>query len=150
MNVHATPEPVTTLDWNDQTYRILLTQNESNGRIGIFESICPLNGGPPRHLHQKEDETFYVLRGEMVFWLDGATITKGPGEVFLAPRGKEHTFTVAGSEPARFLVHLTPGGFEGFFQSAAARNLRIPEDLDAITKLAADYSMIITGPPLRA
>ena len=149
MNMRITPLSVTTVDWNDQTYRILLTGNESGGRLGIFESICPPNGGPPRHIHLEEDEVFYVIEGEMAFWLEGAELRRKAGEVAFIPQGKEHTFTVLGSNPARFVVHLAPGGMEGFFPVAAARNLRIPEDKAAVASLALDYNMKITGPPLR-
>ena len=147
MHLAAAPKP-TIIDWNDQQYRILLAADASEGRLGAFESIVPPNGGPPRHYHQNEDEFFYVLEGETVFWLEGATMTKKAGEAMLIPRGKEHTFTAVGSTRARLVATVTPGGFEGFFAKVSARGLRIPEDLSEVAKLSAEYGMIVTGPPL--
>ncbi len=116
----------------------------------MWESVCPPNEGPPRHFHEREDETFYVVEGEMLFWLSGTTVSRNPGEIFHIPRGAEHTFTVAGPSSARFVAIVTPGGFEGFFEKVAARGLTIPKDLPEVRKLSAQYGMIVTGPPLRA
>jgi hypothetical protein len=66
------------------------------------------------------------------------------------PRGREHTFRVAGVSPARHLIILTPGGFEGFFADMAAGQFRIPEDMDAILESAARHDLRFTGPPLGA
>lgn len=85
----------------------------------------------------------------MLFWLEGRTLTKGPGEVVFVPRGKEHTFHVVGSQPARFVTMMTPGGFEGFFPAVARGGYRIPEDMPAVAAIAADYSLEFTGPPLK-
>lgn len=138
------------IEWNGQHYRILLAARESETRLGIFEGICPPGAGPPRHRHRHEDETFTILSGQMQFWLEGEVLPRGPGEMIHLPRGREHSFVVVGSEPARYLVHLAPGGFEGFFSEAARRQLQIPRDLDAIRALADNYGMDVTGPPLGA
>jgi Mannose-6-phosphate isomerase len=150
MNMHVTAEPGKTVHWLHSTYKTLLTPRESAGVLGIFESVSAPDSGPPRHIHHKEDETFYVLQGEVVFWLEGKTFTKGPGDVVFVPRGKEHTFHVVGREAARLLTILTPGGFEGFFPAVAARNLRIPEDMAEVVQVGAGYNLEFTGPPLKA
>lgn len=137
-----------TLDWNGTTYRTILDASETQGAMSIFDSVSPPRSGPPRHVHDAEDETFVILSGEVELWLEGETFTRGPGETAFIPRGAEHTFRVISDHPCRHLVILTPGGFDTFFAEMAEGGFRIPEDMDAINESAARHNMRFTGPPL--
>lgn len=137
-----------TLEWNGTTYRTILDRSETGGAMSIVDSVSPPRSGPPRHVHDAEDETFVVLTGEVEFFLEGETFVKGPGETAFIPRGKEHTFRVVSDHPSRHLVILTPGGFEGFFAEMAQGRFRIPEDMQAINESAARHNLRFTGPPL--
>jgi quercetin dioxygenase-like cupin family protein len=139
-----------TVEWLGTTYRTILTPEESNGSMSIVDSVSPAGFGPPRHIHHKEDEIFVVLSGECEFWLEGEKFYRGPGETAFIPRGKEHTFRIAGDQPCRHLVILTPGGFEGFFHAMAEGQFRIPEDMGSINGQAEQFNMTFTGPPLEA
>jgi len=153
MNRHMTkPQvaPGTTVEWLHSTYKILLTPDQTNGELGLFEALCAPEAGPARHIHHKEDETFYILQGEVMFWLEGETMTRNAGECVFIPRGKEHTFHVVGPNPARMLVAMTPGGFEGFFPAMAAGAYRIPEDMPTVVETGWAYNLEFTGPPLKA
>ena len=75
---------------------------------------------------------------------------RGPCRSIFIERGKEHTFRIVSDIPARHLLILTPGGFEGFFSKMAAERLRIPEDMEEITNIAANYQLTFTGPQLGA
>ena len=144
----ATPHPLQNFGWQQTQYRLLLTSEGTAGRQSVFESVTQPGGGPPRHTHDDADETFVILSGDVVFWLNGTEIAKGPGEVVFVPRGAEHTFQVVGALPARMLTVLSPGGFEGFFQEMAAGQFRIPQDMQDITKIAERYQLTFTGPPI--
>ncbi|MGJ8570789.1 MAG: cupin domain-containing protein [Hoeflea sp.] len=136
------------IEWLGVHYKTILKTEESGGAISVVDSVCPPNSGPPRHVHHDADETFVMLSGDAVFWLEGQEITRGPGQTAFVPRGKEHTFRIVSDSPSRHLVILTPGGFEGFFAEMAANRFRIPEDMPAITEAASRYRMDFTGPPL--
>ncbi len=110
----------------------------------------PRRQGPPRHVHDQEDEAFILLSGRCEFRLEGQTFTKGPGEAAFIARGREHTFRVVGSEACRHSVILTPGGFEAFFAEMAQGGFRIPDDMEQIGTTAARHSLRFTGPPLGA
>lgn len=142
--------PGTTVEWLHSTYKILLTPEQTNGQLGLFETLGAPESGPPLHVHHQEDETFYILQGEVTFWLEGQTVTKGAGETMFVPRGKEHTYHVVGPNPARMLVMMTPGGFEAFFVAMAAGTYRIPEDMPKVVETAWTYNLEFTGPPLKA
>lgn len=134
--------------WLGATYRPILTTAETGGAMSVTEIVNPASEGPPRHIHKAEDETFLILSGDVEFWLDGARFVRGPGESAFIPRGTPHTFRVTESGPARFLLVLTPGGFEGFWREGAYRAWRIPEDMAAVSESAERHNLTFTGPPL--
>lgn len=134
--------------WAGTEYRMLFAAGDGAGQVGIVESVSPAGSGPPRHVHHDADETFYVLSGHVDFWVDGETLSRGPGEVAHVKRGAEHSFQVHDDGPGRHLVILTPGGFEGFFWEMASGAYAIPEDMARITEIARRYKLSFTGPPL--
>ncbi len=136
------------LEWLGVTYKTILTTQASGGAMSIVDSVSPAGSGPPRHIHEREDETFIVLTGQCEFWLEGQRFTRGPGETAFIPRGREHTFRVTGEQASRHLLVLTPGGFEGFFAEMAKGQFQIPDDMPAITEAAGRFHLSFTGPPL--
>ena len=136
------------IEWLGVQYKTILTTSDAAGAMSIVDSIAPVGSGPPRHVHDNEDEAFVILSGSCEFWLEGQSFTKGPGETAFIPRGQEHTFRVVGDEPSRHLIILTPGGFEGFFADMAAGQFGIPEDMEQINASAARHNLRFTGPPL--
>jgi len=139
-----------TVQWLGTSYRICLTAEQTASRLGMFESLDQPGYGPPRHIHNDEDETFQIQSGEVEFWMNGQTCIAGPGCVVHVPRGTEHTFRVLGDRPARMLTVMTPGGFEGFFAEMAKHKCRIPDDMDQIAAIGARFGLTFTGPPLGA
>lgn len=139
---------VDALEWLGVKYKTILSSARTGGAISIVDSLSPIGSGPPRHIHEKEDETFVMISGKCRVWMAGTEIIAGPGESVFIPRGTSHTFKVVGDEPSRHLVILTPGGFEGFFADMAAGQYRIPEDMAAIEQSAGRHHLVFTGPPL--
>jgi mannose-6-phosphate isomerase-like protein (cupin superfamily) len=75
-------------------------------------TIQPRWHGPPAHVHQAEDDAFYMLDGELVFAADGEEVVAGPGTFVLVPPGVEHTFENRTDEVARFVNVHAPAGFD--------------------------------------
>lgn len=144
---HQSVEPGTCVEWGHSRYTVHVTAAMTGGRLGVYESVNAPDSGPPRHV-QGDDEIIYVLEGEILVWAEGRTERKRKGDSVFVPAGTEHTFRVVGPEPARFLVMESPGGFEGFFAAVASRGLVILQDMEAIEKIAADFNLRHTGPPL--
>lgn len=136
------------IEWHGVRYKTILATEQSGGAMSIVDSLSPVGSGPPRHVHESEDETFVMITGTCKVWIEGEERIAGPGESVFIPRRKEHTFKVIGDEPSRHLVILTPGGFEGFFADMAAGQFRIPEDMPAIEESARRHNLLFTGPPL--
>jgi quercetin dioxygenase-like cupin family protein len=97
-------------------YRFLVTGEESGGAYFVMEAIVPPGGGPPLHIHTREDETFYVLDGECEIRLGDEKVTARPGDFVNIPRGRLHNFHNASSSPVRMILTFTPAGIEKFFE----------------------------------
>ena len=60
--------------------RFLATGEGTNGRYAVWEAVVPRGGGPPPHVHSREEEGFYVLEGEIAFTVNGEKIEGGDRE----------------------------------------------------------------------
>ncbi|MDA7427025.1 cupin domain-containing protein [Primorskyibacter aestuariivivens] len=135
------------LEWNGSKIQVLLDKEETGGDMGMFTTQAMAPGGPPRHVHQDAGEAFVVLEGAATILVDGETVMLEQGQAAFAPKGADHTFRIP-EAGGKLLVIVTPGGFEGFFE--ATKHLKLPDELDAFTKISAEYGQIFTGPPLDA
>ena len=85
----------------------------TNGAFGLIEHWeMPPGFASPYHTHHREDESFYVLEGEIAFVCGGNWLKGGPGTFVYGPREIAHGFKVIGNLPARMLLMCNPGGFE--------------------------------------
>jgi mannose-6-phosphate isomerase-like protein (cupin superfamily) len=100
------------------TYTIKLTSHLTNGSVGLTEAWVPPGSGPVAHTHAGEDETFFLLDGELEFLSGERTFTAGPGDAVFIPRTVRHRFRNVGLHPARMLFLYTPGGPENIFLDA--------------------------------
>jgi len=102
--------------------KVLLRSEESAGAVALVESVVPPRWeGPPLH-HHAFDEGFYVLEGELTFQLGDELKSAKAGELVFAPADAVHTFANLSDAPARYLLVITPGGFERYFERIAAKN----------------------------
>jgi mannose-6-phosphate isomerase-like protein (cupin superfamily) len=107
-----------------------------------MEALVPPGGGPPPHIHRREDETFYVLEGEIEFVLGEETIVAGAGDFVSVPRGSVHCFRNSGAETARLVLTFTPAGIEKWFEEIFERapNAVTPDDVpDNLEEVAARF-----------
>lgn len=106
----------------------------------------------PMHVHPNQDESLYVLEGELLVDLEGERYRVGEGGFVLAPRGVAHAFMVT-SESARVLALQTPGTGESFYREAgeplsAEFDASRPPDWDRLRRVAdASNCIEIVGPP---
>lgn len=138
------------LEWIGSRFRTVLSTDACEGRQALVEIVSDPNTGPPRHIHEKEDELFYLLSGAIEFWVEGETQIKTAGQSVFVPRGTNHTYRVVSDQPARFLTLHTPGGFDAFIAEVVGKNLQVPADMPEIAETAARYNCTFTGPPLAA
>jgi mannose-6-phosphate isomerase-like protein (cupin superfamily) len=96
---------------------IKASADTTGGAFTIFEENEPVD--TPLHVHENEDELFYVLEGEHVFRVGDQEFQAGPGGVVFAPRGVAHAQRRVVPRTGRILVLTSPAGFEGFFRELA-------------------------------
>lgn len=127
---------------------------ESDGAFSLIEARYPPAFSPPLHLHHNEDESFYVLEGEVTFTCGDRTWTAGQGAFAVLPRGIEHGFTVGGTAPAKMLQMSSAPGLERFFRDAGApaKERTLPRttaepDLARLEAAAERYGVELLGRP---
>jgi len=93
-----------------------LTAADTGARFVLAEGLAAPGAGPPPHLHEREDELFYVLEGRMEFGLGATRHALGPGDAAWAPRNVVHAFKNVGEGPLRTIVIAAPTNFENFYR----------------------------------
>lgn len=97
-------------------WRFLVTSEEAGGSYSTMELTVPPGEGANRHHHDDAEEQFYVLEGNVTFWVGDQTIEASPGDFIHIPRGTVHSFE-NGTTHARLLATFGPGtGVEKIFQ----------------------------------
>lgn len=133
---------------------ILLDGEATGGAYVFFDELTDPGGGPPLHVHEREDEAFFILEGQFEFWVGEQMLTAGPGDFILAPRGVPHTFRNVGSSPARKLALAWSAGLDQAFlevgQPVVAAAPASPPDASAMARFVdalANYGIKILAPP---
>jgi quercetin dioxygenase-like cupin family protein len=126
---------------------------QTGGRYCVVEISGRQGDMPPLHVHHDEDETFYVLDGELRVFVGDAELTLAAGDCAVAPRGVPHVYRVE-SEGARWLAIGNGGGFEDFVRAVSepAPASELPPagrhaDPGALAEAAAARGIEILGPP---
>jgi quercetin dioxygenase-like cupin family protein len=96
------------------TYTILLSANDTDGRYCLIDMYVPPGGGPPYHRHDFE-ESFTVLEGEIEATFRGEKSVVRAGQTVNIPANAPHSFRNASDEPARLLCICSPAGLDEFF-----------------------------------
>jgi quercetin dioxygenase-like cupin family protein len=112
-------------------FRWLATTRDTGGAFALAEVEVRAGAEPPPHVHANEEESFYVLEGELDFVVDGETLRLRAGDFAVLPRGRVHGFRVR-SERARMLLLVTPGGLDEAFiaTSVVAPRAELPPPPD--------------------
>jgi quercetin dioxygenase-like cupin family protein len=94
------------------------TGESTEGSLLLIENLTAPGGGPPPHVHTREDEFFYVIDGTFDIRIGDEVHALGPGGYAFVPRGTAHNFRNTAETPSRILVGFTPAGIEGFFRES--------------------------------
>jgi quercetin dioxygenase-like cupin family protein len=123
-------------------YRFLATGADTNAKYAMWEAIVPPGGGPPPHVHSREEEGFYILEGEITFQIGGERLVATTGMFANMPVGTPHSFKNQSDRPARMLITVAPAGLEGMFFEfgvplADGATTALPPNMEEIEKLLA-------------
>ncbi len=130
-------------------YHFLATSKHTSGTYAIWHAVISPGGGPPPHLHRREEEGFLVLKGELCFEADGQQFIGGPGTFVNLPIGSRHRFFNPTDMPVEVLIMVAPGGLEEMFRftgsivqdSRLAIQHPTPEEIQRLISVASDYGI---------
>ena len=96
------------------TYTVLLSGDDTNGRYCLVDMHIPPGGGPAPHRHDFE-ESFTLLEGEIEATFRGEKSVVQAGGTLSIPANAPHSFTNASEQTVRLLCICAPAGQEEFF-----------------------------------
>lgn len=135
--------------------RVLARGDQTGERFAVVEHQSPQRMSPPWHRQVRDDETFYVVEGEITFWGGNPKEPMhraAPGSLVFIPRGTPHSFRVE-SPTARWLSIHGPAGHERFFRAGGepAETRQLPPagepDIPKVMAIAPTHGVEFLGPP---
>ena len=123
-------------------------RSSTGGRFSLVEQVIPAGFESPWHVHHSEDESFYVVEGEMTVIVGDTRTHLGKGGFGFGPRGVSHGFRIEGSAPARILLMTNGTDFADFVgeTSAPLDAPPAPPDLALLAAAAERHNVQILGP----
>ena len=120
----------------------------TNGHFSLIEQVIPPGFESPWHVHRSEDESFYVLEGEMLVILEGSRFLLEVGDFAFGPRGIPHGFRIEGDKPARILLMTTGSDFADFITETSTPSDAPPAapDMALLMAAAERRNIAILGP----
>ncbi len=133
-------------------HHVVLDAAATAHRLAVLRSSMRDGAASPVHVHDREDETVFVLEGTGVFWAGDQRWELGSGDAAFLPRGVPHTYRFT-SDTAEIITVCNPAGMEEFFR-VAGWDLSDPQpdnwaiDPAALQAAADACGQRILGPPL--
>ena len=138
------------------TYRILVSGEQTNGNYAVIDMLVPPGGGPGPHAHKDIQEMFYVVEGKIDFKMEGGSYTAKKGSFVNIPfGGAVHCFKNTTDQVAHLLCTVVPAGLDSFFKEIGkpVKNDEFlpamhptPEELEKLKALAEKYGQELYPP----
>ena len=135
-------------------YRFMATSEDTNGKYAMWEAIVPPGGGPPPHVHSREEESFYILEGEITFLIGEERVVVTAGMFANMPVGTPHSFKNESSKLAKMLISVAPAGLEEMFfefgvplpEGSTSALPPTKDEIEKLLKIAPRYGIEIRVP----
>lgn len=135
-------------------YRFLATGDDTGGKYAMWEATVLPGGGPPPHVHRREEEAFYVLEGEVTFTVDGKRMIAAAGTFVNVPIGVPHSFKNETGKAMRMIISIAPAGLEKMFfeigtplpEGATSAEPPSEEEIKKLIALAPSYGIELLLP----
>lgn len=125
---------------------IKVSGKDTAANFSLFEYTGNEKGGPPLHMHLKQDEIFFIIEGEYLFKVGDETHQLKTGDSIFLPRKVPHTFAQTSAKGRMLFMFQPSGKMENFFRALASlKDAPTPEQG---AKIFADHEMKVVGPPL--
>ena len=139
------PGEGSTISAFELTYTTKTDGQATSGAYSLVEEEL-WGDATPLHIHNREEEAFYVLSGRLAVWVDGTETVAKAGTFLLIPRGVAHAARRVGDESARMLTLISPAGLQAFFEAVVReRQEQLLADPERLIALAGEFGSEILG-----
>jgi len=125
-----------------------VTGEDTGGAFDYFIVEVAPKGGPPLHVHHKQEETIHVLKGQFKVRIGDAIYHLEEGGFAYLPSNIPHAFLNLTDAPGEIIVVYTPGGGHKFYEELGPLTRQGSPDPKAVSQVFAKYGMTLLGPPL--
>jgi quercetin dioxygenase-like cupin family protein len=125
-----------------------VTGEDTGGAFDYFIVEIAPKGGPPLHVHHKQEETIHILKGRYKVRIGDEIFYCKEGDFAYLPSKVPHAFLNLTDEQGEIIVVYTPGGGHKFYEEFGPLMRNGPPDRQAISQLFEKYEMTLLGPPL--
>ena len=127
-----------------------VTGEQTGGAFDYFVVEVAPRGGPPLHVHHKQEETIHVLKGRYKIQIGEEVFYCEEGDFAYLPSNVPHAFLNLTDEQGEIIVVYTPGGGHRFYEELGPLTRSGTPDRAAVAALFEKYDMTLLGPPLSA
>ena len=125
-----------------------VTGEETAGALDYFVVEVAPHGGPPLHVHHKQEETIHVVKGRFKVRIGDELFELDEGGFAYLPSKVPHAFLNLTDQPAEIIVVYTPGGGHKFYEELGPATRTGTPDRAAIAAIFEKHDMTLLGPPL--
>ena len=125
-----------------------VTGDDTGGAFDYFIVEVAPHGGPPLHVHHRQEETIHVLKGQYKIRIGDEVFECNEGGFAYLPSGVPHAFLNLTDQPGEVIVVYTPGGGHKFYEELGPMSRGGSPDPKLIAALFEKYDMTLLGPPL--
>jgi len=127
-------------------YRFLATSAETGGAFALLEATAPPESAVPLHLHTREDETFFILEGSLEVQCGDRLLMLENNATAYLPRNIPHSYKSPGRAEMKYLVLITPGGFERCLEEFARLPADRPPAPETMVAIGKKYGLEFPAP----
>jgi quercetin dioxygenase-like cupin family protein len=132
-------------DWTRDHTFVKVSAADTGGAYALMEDNLKREFSLGLHLHRQHAETFYVLEGNVDFYIDGDWMTATPGSTVHIPPGIPHAVALPGGQTGRMLMIFQPSGFDQYLAELVRMTERQLADTRLMEELAQKYDIINLG-----
>lgn len=124
----------------DQVKLKLASSDSPFGQVIVMVDV-PAGSGTPCVTHDKEEETYLLLEGQLEMYTPREAHLLNPGDLVHLPPMTPHGYRNVGNKPARFVAWTVGGPMDEFFVKMHDRVRDLPQDLPAMQTILEEHGV---------
>jgi|SRR6266850_175827 len=132
-------------DWSRDHTFVKVSSADTGGAFALMEDNLKAGFALGLHLHRQHAETFYILEGNVDFYLDGDWMTAPPGTTVHIPPGTAHAVVLPAGQTGKLLMIFQPSGFDQFLNELAGLSEQELADEERVGALSLKYDIVELG-----